>query len=44
LEDLPRIQKIINWAIENNVEMRVLDDLNQKENAKKAIEELILRV
>lgn len=40
-QDIPRIQNIIYWAIENNIEMRVLDDLNQKENAKNAINELI---
>lgn len=32
----------MDWAIENKIEMRILDDLNQKENAKQAIDELIL--
>lgn len=43
LEDIPRIQKIINWTSEHKVEMRVLGDLHQKENAQKAIGELILQ-
>lgn len=40
--DILRIQKIMDWAVENKIEMRILDDLNQKENAKQAIDELIL--
>lgn len=40
-QDILRIKWIIDWAIKNNIEMRVLDDLWNKASAKQAISTLI---
>ena len=41
IKDINRVQEVLEWGFDNNIETRILDDLNNKKEAELAINKLI---